>query len=212
VRRHRPAVSLVDTRTDLTPPEPPHRPPAGPDGPQPWLWPLVVAACLLVLTAGAIVGMVTTDDSGGQAATPPPATDATASPTALPPTVSVGPVTDGSETGLTDTTIEPLPPVEPATPTQASDIWPAGQSGYTVVLASASESAGRTQADAAAERAVQAGLAEVGVLRSSDYSSLRPGYWVTYSGIYDTEAEARAALSSAQGAGFSDAYPRRVSP
>jgi hypothetical protein len=201
----------LEPRPDLGPPRPP--------SPQPWLWPLVVAACLLVLTAGAVVGMVTTDDDpGATEATPTTgAEDAGAAPAVPPPTVTIGPVTEVTTTGLTDTgftdpTIEPVPPVSPTTPAAGVGSWPAGTTGYTVVLDSTPEAQGRSEADAAAQRAIAAGLAEVGVLRSSDYSSLRPGFWVAYAGIHDTEAEARAALVQAQGSGFPDAYPRRVSP
>jgi hypothetical protein len=90
--------------------------------------------------------------------------------------------------------------------------WPAGQSGYTVIVASVPESQGRAGADAAAQRATAAGLPSVGVLRSSDFSSLRPGFWVTYAGVYTSLAEAQARLPQARAAGFSSAYTRRVSP
>jgi hypothetical protein len=50
------------------------------------------------------------------------------------------------------------------------------------------------------------------VLFSSDYSSLRPGWWAVFSGVYDSDAEARAALPRAQSSGFPSAYPRRVAP
>ena len=73
------------------------------------------------------------------------------------------------------------------------------QTGYTIVLASLPESAGRAAAVGAAERASQAGLTDTGVLNSSDYSSLHPGYWVVFSGIFDTVDEARSALDTARG-------------
>ena len=81
-----------------------------------------------------------------------------------------------------------------------------------MILASVAASQGRSEADSIAQRATAAGLPEVGVLDSSDFSSLRPGYWVTYSGVYDSEAEAGSALPRAQAAGFPSAYPRRVAP
>ena len=87
--------------------------------------------------------------------------------------------------------------------------WPPGQTGYTIVLASLPESAGRTAAVGAAQKASQAGLTDTGVLNSSDYSSLHPGYWVVFSGIFDTIAEARSALDTARGT-YPQAYSRQI--
>ncbi len=85
--------------------------------------------------------------------------------------------------------------------------WPAGVSAYTVVLES---SAGRSQAEAAASRAH--GIAgESGVLRSSDFASLRPGYWVAFAGVHSTEAAASSAATTLRSSGFGDAYVRYVS-
>jgi hypothetical protein len=51
----------------------------------------------------------------------------------------------------------------------------------------------------------------VGVLWSSDYSSLRPGYWFVFSGSYKTAGEAAEHVADATAAGFRGAYPRWVS-
>jgi hypothetical protein len=72
-------------------------------------------------------------------------------------------------------------------------------------------SQGRAEADAAAQTAQANGLPQAGVLNSSDFSSLRPGYYVAFSGIYDTEAQAVAALPNARSKGFPTAYIREVS-
>jgi hypothetical protein len=48
------------------------------------------------------------------------------------------------------------------------------------------------------------------VLDSSNYSSLRPNYYVTFTGVYDTVNEAEAALPRARSAGFPLAYVRQV--
>jgi hypothetical protein len=193
-------------------------------GSPPWVWAALVALALATLTVGAIVGMVTTDDRDGSNASS--GTDAAAAPAeagssvpaiptdVLPPTVSVPPATDvPTDTGFTiptapDTTTVPDTSTVPST----AGTWPPGQPGYTVVLASVSEAQGRSEADSVAQRATAAGLPQVGVLRSADFSSLRPGWWVVYSGVYGTDAEARAALPQAQAAGFASAYPRRVAP
>ena len=47
---------------------------------------------------------------------------------------------------------------------------------------------------------------------SSGYSSLHPGYFVVFAGIYRTQAEASAALPVAHAKGFPDAYQTRVTP
>jgi hypothetical protein len=123
-----------------------------------------------------------------------------------------------NETTPTGTGVEPPPagtdtvPVEPAPPPPGPGglvEWPPGQTGYTIVLASLPESAGRAAAVSAGQNASEAGLSEAGVLNSSDYSSLHPGYWVVFSGIYDTIDEARSALDTARGT-YPQAYTRQI--
>ena len=99
---------------------------------------------------------------------------------------------------------------EPAPAAQAepgSGDWPGG-SGYTAILASvSSEGQARSiQAEATGE-----GL-DAGVLFSSDYSSLRPGYWVVFSGAFRDVDGAEARADHAHELGYSEAYPRFVSP
>ena len=81
---------------------------------------------------------------------------------------------------------------------------------YTEVLESLPVAAGHAAAVARARQAKAHGLADVGVLVSSQYSSLHPGYFVVFSGIYATQAEASAGLVSAHAKGFPDAYQTRV--
>ena len=62
------------------------------------------------------------------------------------------------------------------------------------------------------ERAARAeDLQEVGVLDSSRYASLHPGYWIVFSGVYSSEAEATSALDDARAFARS-ATVRRVVP
>ena len=88
-----------------------------------------------------------------------------------------------------------------------SETWPAATSAWTVVLASDSD---RSEAEAAATSATHAGLSEAGVLYSSSHASLRPGYWVAYTGVLSHEAAA-ARQQQARTAGFPTAYARYVS-
>jgi serine/threonine-protein kinase len=95
----------------------------------------------------------------------------------------------------------------PPPPSAAADDWPGG-SGYTAILASVGS---ESTAAAIKSQAIAAGL-EAGVLYSSNYSSLRPGYWVVFSGTFGTQPEAAQQAAQARGLGFSTAYARYVSP
>ena len=76
--------------------------------------------------------------------------------------------------------------------------WPPATDGWTVVLASYPQTGGRKAADARARQARARGLPQVGVLDSSSYASLHPGFWVVFSGVYGSEAEATSALEPAR--------------
>jgi len=90
-----------------------------------------------------------------------------------------------------------LPSPADGGPTAAAD-WPAGADGWTIALASYPQIGGRRPAVARAKQARASGLPQVGILDSSSYASLHPGYWVVFSGIYSSEAEATSALESAR--------------
>jgi len=88
--------------------------------------------------------------------------------------------------------------------------WP-GPAAYTIVLASLPVSGGKDAARQKALEALHSGLGpDVGVLASSDYSSLHPGYYVIFSGVYRSQSDAQKHLAAAQRAGFSTPYPKRV--
>ena len=98
------------------------------------------------------------------------------------------------------------PPPTAAAEPDTND-WPGG-SGYTAILASvASDSEARSIQTEATGKGLDAG-----VLFSSEYSSLRPGYWVVFSGIFQSTGEAAERADHAHELGYSDAYPRFVSP
>jgi hypothetical protein len=86
--------------------------------------------------------------------------------------------------------------------------WPGGNR-YTIVLSSLPARGGLGQAKAKALAAFHAGLEQVGVLVSSSYSSLHPGYYVIFSGIFDTMEEARSRLPEATPR-FPSAYARQI--
>ena len=89
--------------------------------------------------------------------------------------------------------------------------WPAGKSGWTNILVSVPKVDGRDAAVARAEQARRRGLRGVGVLDSSRYPSLHPGYWVVFSGVYPSEPEAASRLREAKGV-QRGAHSGRVSP
>lgn len=201
---------------------------------------LVAAAIILGLlaAAGVVAGIVLAGRDGGDDGSPV-ATGAFETTITGPATQTFEPSTDapplpetdgGTDTGLppVETTLVPggtnpeppgtattPPPDTPTTTTPPSSTggeWPPGQSGYTVIVASIPQSQGEAAAQAEAERARAAGLSQAGVLDSSQFSSLRPGFYVVFTGVYSTLDQAKAALPTARAAGFSDAYTRRVTP
>ena len=171
-----------------------------------WIW--VGLPTLLVAVAGAAVAIELTDDSpssGGttivassnrlpRSATLPSVAPAAALPSAPEPnagtTNATGATTSGPNGKLT---------------------WPVTRDGWTIVFVSYPLARGRGAPLQTARRAAGLGLPEVGVLESSDFSSLHPGYAIVFSGIYSSRSDAEAALTSARATGFGTAYTREIS-
>ena len=161
-----------------------------------WLWPVLVALVVALVSAAAVIALRTRD--GG------PSTQVIAT-TAIPDFVPASP---GAEPVTQSVPTLPLePPPEPAPrrsarrrPGELTE-WPRGKDGWTVVLASLPAARGRAIATARAKEAVEAGVADVGVLDSSRYSSLHPGYYVVFSGVYDSLEAANDALAEIEQGG-----------
>ena len=184
-----------------------------------WIWPVLLFFALTVAATAAAVAANETRSSNGspilRATTPsvtvgPGAVQPTVAPTVsvtLPsapaPTITTGPLptAPGEPTSKTATT--------PPNP-NALAFWPAGKSGYTIILESLPFSSGRPAAVAKARQAKRSGLSDVGVLISSQYSSLHAGYYAIFSGIFQSESQAAAGVSAARAKGFPDAYQSRV--
>ena len=49
------------------------------------------------------------------------------------------------------------------------------------------------------------------MLDSARFSSLHPGYYVVFSGVYGSKTQADAALRTARSSGFAGAYSRPIS-
>jgi hypothetical protein len=176
-----------------------------------WIW--VSLLTLAVAAGGAAISIwLTSDDSGGsttvvaRAPVPVTATRRITVP-ARPATTATFRTSTAAATTARITTLAPAPKAPP----NGETVWPAGQNGWTLVLISYPSAAGRAVPSAAAARAARAGLPQVGVLDSADYSSLHPGYYVVFSGVYNSQAEAEAALPSARAGGFGGAYTREIS-
>jgi hypothetical protein len=128
-------------------------------------------------------------------------------------TVSVSRTTTAPTAPVVTPQTTPTKTPTPTTPrSNTLSEWPSSRSsGYTIVLASLPAGGGRAQAVALARRALAAGLTQVGILDSKRFASLHPGYFVVFSGIFDSASAAGAALSQAHANGFSAAYERQVS-
>jgi hypothetical protein len=179
-----------------------------------WVWPallflvvaIVATAISAATTSGSSTTIVATEPNvtlgtgthGSPGATAPQST----LPSAPKPTVTTGPL--------------PKAPGAASTPSVTTPgvaglaVWPAKGTAYTDVLESVPLSSGRTIAVARARAATAAGLPKAGVLVSADFTSLHPGYYVVFSGVFSTPAAASAALATVHAKGFPGAYVARV--
>jgi hypothetical protein len=111
-------------------------------------------------------------------------------------------------TTLPKTTTAPLPTTTAAKVTTLTE-WTVAD-GYTLVLASIPVANGRASAVQIAERALAAGLPAVGIIDTKDFSGLHPGYFVVFTGVYESNSDAALHISQAQAAGFTAPYTRRI--
>jgi hypothetical protein len=177
----------------------------GPGGP--WLALLATAAVALI-AASTVSALQLADREDGAAtliATSP-------QPEVLPATEKV-PAGESVPTTAPEAAAEPPPPPATASPRAARRLiaWPKDGSGWTIVLASVPVGPGnRAVAIRQARDAVDQGLRHVGVLTSSRFSSLHPGYLVVFSGVYANRSAAEQALSRARAAGYDAGYTREI--
>jgi hypothetical protein len=155
-----------------------------------------------LLIAGLMTGIAIAISHGGDEAAP--FFEATG-----PNTVSAPPTTEPPTT-TAPTQTEPTTPTTTARPEPTLVEWPPSQDGYTIVIASIPSSAGRAVAIRKAQETLRSGLPEVGVLDSAEFSSLHPGYYVVFSGIYDDQRSALAAVPRVQRL-YPAAYIRQIS-
>jgi hypothetical protein len=171
-----------------------------------WIW--VSLLTLVVATAGAASAIVLTrhvNDSAGPiftATSSVSVTEPTPVPTATTPTVDTTTLPTAPEPTTT--------PTKPTGPKNGRFPWPRNQNGWTIVLVSYPKVSGRPSALQTADKAARSGLHQVGVLDSSLYASLQPGYYVVFTGVYPAKADADAAVATARQAGFGGAYSRQI--
>jgi hypothetical protein len=177
-----------------------------------WIWPVLLG--LIIAIAGGAAAVAVASSKNGSTplvATHPgqPREPVTPPQTA---TVALPTVPRGTPTTSGPPPTPSTPPPAQSTPRTANGLttWPAGRAGYTVVLESIPISAARSVAEARARSAGRAGLRQVGILDSGQYSSLHPGYWVVFSGIYTTAAQAASGQQDAAAKGFTAAYTRQI--
>ena len=113
---------------------------------------------------------------------------------------------DRHATGGSEVVADPTVAVD-----RALEQWPAARARWTNILVSVPKVEGRDAAVARAEQARRKGLRRVGVLDSSRYASLHPGYWMVFAGVYPSEPEAASRLREAK-AVQKGARTQRVSP
>jgi hypothetical protein len=173
-----------------------------------WIW--VSLLTLVVAAVGAISAILLTrhvNDAGSTFYRPPTAvtvTEPTPVPTATTPaTVDTSTLPAAPEPPTTTT-------AKPAGPKNGRFPWPKNQNGWTIVLVSYPKVNGRPSALQTADKAARSGLHQVGVLDSSLYASLQPGYYVVFTGVYPAKADADAAVATARQAGFAGAYSRQI--
>ena len=181
-------------------------PPGIARGSAPWLWPVLVAGVVAILATAAVVAYQL-----AQRETPRPLLVATTDVGTLTPTEEA----PDEPVATTAPAPPPPPPAAQTGPAQAPPnrliAWPAGKNGFTIVVASLPEEAGRAAATAKAREAMGVGVRQVGILRSARFPSLHPGYFVVFTGVYDSRGEAEAALAGVKRAGYPAAYARPVS-
>jgi hypothetical protein len=187
-----------------------------------WRVPLYLGGGLVALAIlGVIIAIVALSDGkeqvagtptpGPQASVPPGQTVSPIPTTSAIPTVTAAPTTDPNSTP--DATISPVP-TETATPDSTVDSggsgsfpgWTGADGDYTIIIESADSQAA---AEKVATKAQDEDGLTVGILESSQYSSLNGGYYVVFTGDYSSKSDAQAELDGVRDS-FPDAYVRQI--
>ena len=173
-----------------------------------WIWPVLAALVIAALAAG--IAILSTNDNGSAAKTKN-AVSGTVQTNTSTNTSSTSTETGPEQTSSVPTTPTSAPQPPPPPPATGGGLteWPQGENGWTIVLASIPQSSGRAAATGAAKKASAAGLSEVGVLDSSDFSSLHSGYFVVFTGVFNSQTDAQGGLRTARSS-YPQAYVRQI--
>ncbi len=184
--------------------------------PRGWRVPIMLAGGLALLAIlGVVLALVALSGGGEKLAPTPTPSPQAAVPTTSPiPTATVSPLPTESpvptETPAGTATAEPTETPDTGGGNTGSDTgstfsgWPGGD-GWTVIIASKNS---QSEAETIATDAQGKGLT-VGILDSSDFSSLNPGYQVVFTEKFDSKSAAEDSLSDVQ-SDYPDAYVREV--
>ena len=156
--------------------------------------PAAIALVAIVVTAGASVGLVIDGVNDGRPRAEAGAAEA--------PTAVTAPAVDRARAQATKRRGEEL---TRRTLAEASGAWPAGRSGYTVVLVNTADRAG---AERLARSLSQAGE-DAGVIASDKHPNLGAGLFLVYVGAYDNQVTATAAAARL-GESHKGAYPQFI--
>ena len=173
-----------------------------------WIWVSLLTLLVAAAGAGAAIYLTQRNEASGSvfvATSTAPVTE----PSTV-PTTTAAPTVD---TSTLPTAPEPTTPGRKPKPKGLKNgriPWPKNENGWTIVLVSYPKTTGRTAALQTADRAARGGLRQVGVLDSSRYASLQPGYFVVFTGIYPGKSDADSAVATARQAGFGGAYSRQI--
>lgn len=175
-----------------------------------WVWVSLLTLLVAILGAAAAIVLTQESEAKGNTFTAAPPLSTVQEPTTVPTATTAPPTVDTSTlpSAPEPTTTTRKPPRKPVPAGRAS--WPANENGWTIVLVSYPKTNGRDSAFSTAARAAKAGLQTVGVLDSSRYASLQPGYLVVFAGVYGSKSEADAGVATARQAGFGGAYSRQI--
>jgi len=179
-----------------------------------WIWPALLGLVIAIAGATAAILLSPSNGNGGNAIVETGhGTAANPSTPAATETVALPTVPSGTPTATTGPPTDTTPPPGTTPPrtsgTGTLTAWPS-RNGFTVVLESIPTTAGRSFAVARAQAAARSGLPQVGVLNSGGFSSLHPGYYVVFSGIYGSQSSADQARVTASGKGYPAAYAREI--
>ena len=121
-------------------------------------------------------------------------------PTAPDPSTETTFTDPSTETTFSDPSTETFPTV-----TDVASDWPSGTSAWTVIIASTTDAGSATNTR---DKAEAQGYSP-GILKSSDHSGLRPGYFVVYVGRYQSRNAVIARVAELK-SHYPKAYPRYI--